>query len=462
MSVRNHINALLEKILNLISRFLIALGFSIVNRNLSVMSMNDISLISKFDMFKTPKNRMTGKLVEQKLRKAHELWQEGLIHESIELSKEAQRVIYGNYDLVNSPEYYPKIMSTFWTNMIGHFAFLGIHLEGQKRGHLPSGERQIFDVKESANQQLLDAFSKDYKVIKLKSTRDWSEFSGFWPDLERLDLVKTKDDFEHIYTLWEKIWREKQRDNQNEPILTLESEYLFNSEKSLSRLGVEPGDAFVGIHIRESETANHLRSQPVGSYLEPIKYLIQQGYKVIRLGNPSMKRFPDLSGLIDLSLNSSYKELHAYVIARSKFFISTTSGPGSIPMLFNVPTLHTNATSINKNVLLQNEGSIYLPKKIINSNNQAMSYSQILQSPIGYSEKNVIKNSRFNILPNSSDEIIEGVQEMIQYVNSPDKSLINSADFTIIDQLRKLFNPLGNGRFATSYLERNREWFLNV
>ena len=273
--------------------------------------------------------------------------------------------------------------------------------------------------------------------------------------------MKTTEDFEHIYKLWEVIWQEKQSSNQNEPILTLDSEYLSTSERNLCELGVDLGDPFVGIHIRESETANHLRSQPVVSYIEPIKYLIQKGFKVIRLGNPSMTKIPDLSGLIDLSRHVHDKNLHAYVMAKAKFFISTTSGPGSIPMLFNVPTLHTNVTSLNKNVLLQNRGSIYLPKKIMNSNNQAMSYSQILQSPIGYSEKNVSKKSKFKVLPNSSQEIIEGVKEMIKFVNTQDESISNSTDLAIIKQLREKFNPLGNGNIAASYLEINREWFLN-
>jgi len=460
--MRNRINALLEKFLKYISRILISLGFSIVNRNPSVMNMDDISLISKLDIFKTPKSRAMANQIARKQSRAHDLWQEGLVHESIELSKEAQRDIYSEYGLLNSPNYYPKIMSTFWTNMIGHFAFLGIHLEAQKRGHLPSGERLILDAKESANPELLDSFSKDFKIIKLESTREWSELSGFSPDLERLHLVKTTEDFEHIYALWEKIWREKQSENQNAPILTLDIEYLSDCARQLRELGVDPDDAFVGIHIRESQTANHLRSQPVESYIEPIKYLTQQGFKVIRLGNPSMTKIPDLPGLIDLSRNVKDKKLHAYVIANSKFFISTTSGPGSIPMLFNVPTLHTNMTSINKNVLLQNKGSIYLPKKIVNSNNQAMSYSQILQSPIGYSEKNHFNNSKFRVLPNSSHEIIEGVKEMIQIVNTQDESITNSTDYAIIDQLRKTFSPLGHGNFASSYLESNREWFLNV
>lgn len=462
MSIRNRINALLEKFLNYFSKILISLGFSILKRKPSVLNMDDISLISNFDIFKRPHNKSLANQIARKQKRAHNLWQEGSVHESIELSKEVQREIYRKYDLLDSPDYYPKIMSTFWTSMIGHFAFLGIHLEAQKRGYLPSGERLILDTKESANPELLDSFSKDYKIVKLESTREWSELSGFSPDLERLHLVKTTADFEHIYTLWELIWREKLSKNHNEPILTLDSEYLSICARNLRELGVDSTDAFVGIHIRESLTANHLRSQPVESYMESIKYLTQQGYKVIRLGNPSMTKIPDLAGLIDLSRNTNDKKLHAYVIAKSEFFISTTSGPGSTPMLFNVPTLHTNVTSLNKNVLLQNRGSIYLPKKIVNSNNQAMSYSQILQSPIGYSEKNVLKNSKFKVLPNSSQEIIEGVKEMIQIVNTHDESITNSTDYAIIDQLRKTFSPLGHGNFASSYLESNREWFLNV
>ena len=327
---------------------------------------------------------------------------------------------------------------------------------------MPRGERLIFDTKEAANQQLLNCFSNDYKITKLESKREWSELSGLWPDLERLHLVKTTGDFEHIYNLWEMIWREKHNENLSEPILRLDDEYLSHSEKHLARLGVDPHDAFVGIHIRESETANHLRSQPISSYTEPIKYLIQKGFKVIRLGNPSMTKIPDLAGLIDLSRHVNDKNLHAYVMAKAKFFISTTSGPGSIPMLFNVPTLHTNVTSLNKNVLLTNKGSIYLPKRIIGADNHALSYSQILQSPVGYSEKNVAKKSEYKILPNSSEELIEGVKEMIQFVNTHQDSIYNSKDLEAIAQLRSSFKPLGNGKIAASYLDINRKWFLDV
>ena len=134
MSIRNRINVTLEKFLNYISRFLISLGFSIVNRNPSILNMDDISLISNFDIFKRPHNKSLVNQIARKQKRAHDLWQEGSVHESIELSKEVQREIYRKYGLSDSPGYYPKIMSTFWTNMVGHFAFLGLHLEGQKGG----------------------------------------------------------------------------------------------------------------------------------------------------------------------------------------------------------------------------------------------------------------------------------------------------------------------------------------
>jgi putative glycosyltransferase (TIGR04372 family) len=433
-----------------------------MKRCLSVVSMGDMTSISKIEIFKTSKNKSFVKQVSQKKQKAHDLWQSGFVNESIDLDKEVQRDIYDYYGGLNVPDYYPKVMSTFWTNMIGHFAFLGLHLEGQRQGILPKGERHIFDGKETANQQLLSCFSKDYKVTKLESTREWSELSTFWPDVEKLNLVKTSKGFEHIYVLWEMIWREKHKENLATPILKLDDQYVQSSESHLSKLGVNPDDAFVGIHIRESNTANHLRSQPVSSYVEPIKYLTQMGFKVIRLGNPSMTKMPDLPGLLDLSQGENQKKLHAYVLAKAKFFIATNSGPGSIPMLFNVPTLHTNVTSVNKNVFLQNKGSIYIPKKIVDHNNQALSYGKILQSPIGYSEKNPTKNSEYKFLPNSPKEIIGGIVEMVQFLHSNNESMSNSKDLEIISQLRKAYKPLGNGNFSATYLDNNRQWFLNV
>ncbi len=462
MSVRNQINALVARFLTRISRTLIILGFTLENRHLSVISSDDILQISKIISVKQSGSRRRAREIARKQSLAHELWQDGFVHDSIEIAKEVQREIYRNFDLLDSPKYFPKFMSTYWTNMIGHFAFLGIHVEGQKRGHLPFGKRHIFDTNENSNRELLDCFQNDFTITRIESTRDWSELSGFWPDLERLHLIKTTDDFEHIYKLWEIIWREKRLENPNEPILTLADEYISNSENALYELGINPEESIVGIHIRESATPNHLRSQPIETYMNSISYLIQKGFKVVRLGNPSMTKIPSITGLIDLSRDHEDKKLHAYILANSKFFISTTSGPGSIPMLFNVPTLHTNVTSLSKNVLLQNKGSIYLPKTILNSKNQVMSYSQILQSPIGYSERNIYKKSAFNVLPNSSEEIFEGVKEMLQFLTTKKESIPNHSDSLIVDQLRDTFKPLGNGKIAASYLDKNRKWFLNA
>lgn len=462
VSVRNRVNRVILTFLNYISMVLISGGFSIMKRRVLVVDMQDITSISKIEIFKTSKNKYFLKQVSQKKQKAHDLWQSGFVNESITVDKEVQRDIYDHYGYLNVPDYHPKIMSTFWTNMIGHFAFLGLHLEGQRRGILPKGERHIFDGKETANQQLLSCFSEDYKITKLESTREWSELSTFWPDVEKLNIIKTREDFEHIYVLWEMIWREKRKENQTTPILKLDDQYIQSSESQLTKLGVNPGDAFVGIHIRESHTANHLRSQPISSYVEPIKYLTQLGFKVIRLGNPSMTKMPELPGLLDLSQGENHKILHAYVIAKAKFFIATNSGPGSIPMLFNVPTLHTNVTSINKNVCLQNKGSIYIPKKIVDRNNHALSYGEILQSPIGYSEKNPTNNSEYKFLPNSPKEIIGGIEEMVQFLHSNKESMSNFRDDEIISQLRGAYKPLGNGDFSASFLDSNRQWFLNV
>jgi hypothetical protein len=91
-----------------------------------------------------------------------------------------------------------------------------------------------------------------------------------------------------------------------------------------------------------------------------------------------------------------------------------------------------------------------------------MSYSQILQSPIGYSERNIYKKSAFNVLPNSSEEIFEGVKEMLQFLTTKKESIPNHSDSLIVDQLRDTFKPLGNGKIAASYLDKNRKWFLNA
>lgn len=85
------------------------------------------------------------------------------------------------------------------------------------------------------------------------------------------------------------------------------------------------------------------RNADIENYFLAIDRLVERGYTVVRLGDPSM---PPVArpGLVDLA-TSPLREplLDFYFIGRSRFMMCSDSGPGVVPWLMGVPLVYLNA-----------------------------------------------------------------------------------------------------------------------
>lgn len=201
------------------------------------------------------------------------------------------------------------------------------------------------------------------------------------------------------------------------------------------------------------------------TYLPAIKFIISQGFQVIRIGNPSDDVIPPLKGFIDLTKNQKISnKLDAYILANCEFFIGTNSGPANIPQIFGVPTLFTNMTSLGKNIFTSSPGSKYIPKTFIDSKNKKLSLSQILSNAVtGYSELNFhnMKKFGFKYQNNSSDDILLGVIEMLDFVYNSRITSKESKFSNILNQIYNEFEPIGRGIYSESYLEKMKIGFCS-
>lgn len=111
--------------------------------------------------------------------------------------------------------------------------------------------------------------------------------------------------------------------------------------------GIDPARRMVTLHAREDghrrDVHASLRSVDVTRYLPAIRWLIAQGFCVVRVGDPSMSPLPEIDGLIDYA--RSPLKSHALDIllpGSAVFHIGCSSGLSQVPLLYGTPCLFLN------------------------------------------------------------------------------------------------------------------------
>ncbi len=111
--------------------------------------------------------------------------------------------------------------------------------------------------------------------------------------------------------------------------------------------GLTPEDPIVTLHGREggfrTDLHQSLRNVDIRACLPAIRALVARGYRVVRLGDPSMSPLPPLTGVVDYALSPlKTPELDILLPAAAAFHIGSSSGLSKVPLLFGTPTLFLN------------------------------------------------------------------------------------------------------------------------
>ncbi|WP_303685717.1 carbamoyltransferase N-terminal domain-containing protein, partial [Nonlabens dokdonensis] len=131
----------------------------------------------------------------------------------------------------------------------------------------------------------------------------------------------------------------------------------------LSELGIEKTDKIVCLHLRDSDyltnkyprhdfSYHDYRDTKIESYCLAIRYLIEQGYKVVRIGAKSNQSLSskNLTNYFDFCIerNEQYGDfIDVFLLSVCDFFIATNSGPSSVAAIFDTPTLTVNSVPIS-------------------------------------------------------------------------------------------------------------------
>jgi putative glycosyltransferase (TIGR04372 family) len=216
-----------------------------------------------------------------------------------------------------------------------------------------------------------------------------------------------------------------------------------------------PIDAwFVCIHVRESgyygkfdtgkiKTA---RNCDIFSYLKAIKHITDKGGWVIRMGDATMKKLPQMPKVIDYP-HTKYKShlMDIYLIKECKYYIGTVSGIWDVAGLFQKSTMTANLTPCLLSYPLRGRDVGAYKHIFSDEHKRFLCMSEIYEIYLDRAE-DIYDSSRFKYHENTPAEIFELLTEFLQRQDNP---------FEISDQQKSFFETRSIERFIRSrlYLE---------
>lgn len=183
--------------------------------------------------------------------------------------------------------------------------------------------------------------------------------------------------------------------------------------------GIPPEAPVVTLHVREGGYLPNLgyhsyRDADITTYYPALRWLIDNGYYVVRLGDKSMKPLDDFGGkVVDGPHHPLYEnDFDTYFVAMSRFYLGMHSGPYSLARGFGVPMLITNA--VIQHGADGYERDILIFKKYRSRQlDRFLSYEEVAQSPALYfCKEEAHERAGLELVANSPEEILEATQEM--------------------------------------------------
>ena len=237
----------------------------------------------------------------------------------------------------------------------------------------------------------------------------------------------------------------------------------------------DPSRPYVVLHVRDAGYApdmpyHSFRFTPIEAYREGVKFLLDNGYAVVRIGDVA-------SPALDL-VNPNYieamrheahdKALDFGLIGGCAFGICTQSGPFSILQSLGRPLLLTNAYPISSWGFLPHELSIFA--HYMRNDGERLSYRDMGHADLmGIPTASALEAAGLRVESNSAEEVLAGVKEMVRFVEeqaAPDLELQNrflqaTAEFDETVRGTKTQGPVPTRwpqRLCSSYMESNPDF----
>ena len=181
-------------------------------------------------------------------------------------------------------------------------------------------------------------------------------------------------------------------------------------------------------HLKNKKIFSHhkhrLSLNNFKNYYQSINYLIQNGFKVVRIGkNNSIKLKINHKNYIDTSNILNKNEiLDIMLLNYCKFFVTTTGGLDYLAYMFNKPMIIN--TPIVDNVFSEKKNIMYLLRPhYCGKKKSELNFQEIMiNRDLGFLPKyQFLKKKKIRILDNNRFEILNCVKDILKLINDQKK-----------------------------------------
>lgn len=251
------------------------------------------------------------------------------------------------------------------------------------------------------------------------------------------------------------------------PILALDEAHRTRGRAVLAEMGV-PSDAwFVAIHAREpgfsvqNESAQAFRNSDILRLIPAIQEIRHRGGWVVRMGDPTMRPFPLMDGVVDYAVYPSRSDwMDVFLCAEARFFVGNTSGLYLLATAFGTPCALANVIPSSHLAFAPADVSIL---KLIWSDrlSRYLTFPEIFSSLVAnYRFAKLFTEDGLRVDENTEDDLRELVVEMLDRVAGSYNEM--SEERALQKQFFSLLRPWhyghgAAGRIGARFLERHRD-----
>jgi len=352
------------------------------------------------------------------------------------------------------------ILSSHWTGALGHLLNIERFQQLCHSGELPYDHvvvlTQQFPIPNRTFLLRLRDSTQNMVVMQVNSHRIVHralEAFAIHPSL----LRDQRGTFLDAHALWDRAaWMAYENGTSSMRLITEEIE--FHGDNTLKKWGIGKQDEIVCLHVRSGSygPGRGLANANPFTYIPAIEKILKSGRRVIRMGDPSMPKLPEIKGLVDLAhADEKSSWLDLYLWSRARFAIGTCSGGSEAFALFGVPTIFTNTTGVARYPFAAR--SFILPKLFKRTKSKfPMPLTEFVPTPFGRSD--AVHHTGYEdveILDNTAQDIAAAVDEMENLLSSTAKMIPKTTAQTLLMELRQNLGHPERSVLSRSFVDRH-------
>ena len=259
-----------------------------------------------------------------------------------------------------------------------------------------------------------------------------SVISGRWYKNENIDLGPVDLVIENYWSLLREAVHRTRDPNDpfrhNEWHMKVPDNFVLTGEAFCLRHNIDLDKPIVVLHARADNyhglEKQAFRNADIDTYTPAIKYLLNAGFQVVRIGDRGMPRLRiSRKGYFELPFAVDYEhELDPFFISRAAFMIGCQSGPCAYARALGTPLLSVNAVLHYTLLPAKMEMACFKTYTKVDAKKWSpMSLESALEAGVYHFDTTIqFKRAGIQVKPASAEEIVAAVGDMIAWIKQPD------------------------------------------